>query len=153
MKYENLFENSTQLHNIPPEDLANLLNAVMNVYPLIVLANLTKNKYFMIRDEGFLYNDIVSSGVYDDLIDDNVANIHKNYQKVFLECFSRDKLLWEYANGKTDVYAELYQKDKNGKYRWVSTHAIRIQDDSGDVIHICFNRPLDGIVEKKHPHF
>lgn len=153
MKYENLFINNTQLHDIPSEGLAHLLNAVMNVYPLIILANLTKNKYFMIRDNGFLYNDIASSGLYDDLIDDNVENIHKNYQQIFLECFSRDKLLWEYANGKTDVYAELYQKDKNGNYRWVSTHAIRVQDDSGDIMHICFNRPLDGIVEKRHSHF
>lgn len=153
MKYENLFQVDTQLHNIPSEDLANLLNAVMNVYPMIILANLTKNKYFMIRDEGFLYNNIVSSGLYDDLIDNNVENIHENYQNIFLECFSRDKLLQEYAKGKTDVYAELYQKDIKGNYRWVSTHTIRIQDDSGDMIHICFNRPLDGIVEKRHPHF
>lgn len=153
MKYENLLKDNMQFRDIPPEILDNLITAVMNVYPLIVLANLTQNKYFMIRNEGFLYNDIVSHGVYDDLIDDNVDNIHKNYQQIFLECFSRDKLLYEYQNGKTDVYAELYQKDKTGKYCWVSTHAIRIRDDSNDIMHICFNRPLDGIVEERHPHF
>jgi hypothetical protein len=153
MTYENLFQDGALKQDIPSGDLSNLFNAIMKVYPMIVFSNLTKNKYFMIRDEGFLYNDITSSGVYDDLIDDNVANIHANYQEIFVKCFSRKNLLHEYDKGKTDVYAELYQKDQNGKYRWVSTHTIRIQDDSGDVVQICFNRPLDGVEGKSHPHF
>lgn len=153
MKYSSLFNDASLNHNLPPENLATLMNAIMSVYPMVVLANLTKNQYCLIRNEGFLYNDIPDSGIYDDLIDNNVENIHENYQAVFLKCFSREKLLREFANGKTDVYAELYRKDISGVFRWVSTHVIRVHDDSGDVIQICFNRPLDKIVEKHHGHF
>lgn len=153
MEYDNLFEGEPFCQAILPENSSTLLTAIMKVYPMIVLSNLTKNRYVMLRDEGFLYNDIVSSGVYDDLIDNNVENIHENYQEIFLKCFSRDNLLREYANGKTDVYAELYQKDRKGSYQWVSTHVIKVQNESDDIIQICFNRPLGGIVEEHHQHF
>ena len=52
-----------------------------------------------------------------------------------------------FAEGKTEVYAELYQKNKRGQYHWVSTHVIKIESESGDVMHICLNRVLDGIDE------
>ena len=98
------------------KDLMSIVQAVSQVYPMIVLANLTKNTYTMIRNDGFLYNDVVNSGCYDDLIDNNIGNIHKNYQNLFLECFSRERLIKSYKKGKTEVYAELYQKNKKGKY-------------------------------------
>ncbi|MDO4166899.1 MAG: hypothetical protein Q4D32_05800 [Eubacteriales bacterium] len=128
----------------------NILKAVIHVYPMIVLANLSKNKYYMIQDEGFLYNEVLSSGCYDDLIDAGVDNIHANYQSLFLNCFSRENLIRNFEKGQTDVYAELYQKDTEGKFHWVSTHAIRIEDESGDIMHICLNRVLDNIVENRY---
>jgi hypothetical protein len=153
MKYSDLFKNGEFAEGAASEALSNILNAVMKVYPMIVLSNLSKNEYVMIRDEDFLFNSMPAMGKYDDLIDDNVSNIHKNYQVTFMKCFSRDNLLREYASGKTEVYAELYQKNRAGEYGWVSTHVIRIQDDSDDIIQICFNRPLNGIVKKDYPHF
>lgn len=131
-------------------DVLNIVQAVSQVYPMIVLANLTENTYTMLRNDGFLYNEVVNAGCYDDLIDDNIGNIHKNYQNIFLECFSREHLIKSFQDGKTEVYAELYQKNKKGQYQWVSTHVIKIEDKSGDVCHICLNRILDGIVEEKH---
>ncbi len=136
--------------NISLKDLMNIVQAVSQVYPMIVLANLTKNTYTMLRNEGFLYNEVVNSGCYDDLIDDNVENIHKNYQNLFLECFSRDHLKKSFREGKTEVYAELYQKNKQGQYQWVSTHVISVKSRTGDICHVCLNRILDGIVEERH---
>lgn len=136
--------------NISLKDLMNIVQAVSQVYPLIVLANLTKNTYTMLRNEGFLYNEVVNSGCYDDLIDDNIENIHKNYQHLFLECFSREHLTKSFREGKTEVYAELYQKNKEGQYQWVSTHVIKVENNSGDICHVCLNRVMDGIVEERH---
>lgn len=153
MNMDNLFniDENRNIH-IPPRALLHITLAVTKVYPFIVLANLTKNTYYMIRDEGFLHSDIASSGSYDDLIENNVPNIHENYQEFFLQCFSRESLIREYEQGKTEIYAELYQKDREDKYRWVSTHAIKISDNSNDIIQICLNRSLDNIVEKRHSH-
>jgi hypothetical protein len=147
---EQVLGNWKKNNNITSEDLLDITKAVSQVYPMIVLANLTKNTYVMLRDDGFLYNEVVSSGTYEDLIDNNVDNIHSNYQKLFLECFSRERLLKSFNKGKTEVYAELYQKNKQGIYQWVSTHVIRIHNDAGDITHICLNRVLDGIVEERH---
>ena len=126
-------------------DLKSIVAAVMQVYPMIVLANLSKNQYTMLRDEGFLCRDIETCGRYDDMIDDGVENIHTNYQRLFLECFSRENIIRNFASGKNEVYAELYQKDKTGEYHWVSVHAIKIEDDSGDIMQICLNRILDKV--------
>lgn len=126
-------------------DLKSIVAAVMQVYPMIILANLSKNQYTMLRDEGFLCRDIETSGCYDDMIDDGVENIHINYQRLFLECFSRENIIRNFASGKNEVYAELYQKDKTGEYHWVSVHAIKIEDDSGDIMQICLNRILDKV--------
>lgn len=104
----------------------------------------------MMRDEGFLCNEITTFGCYDNMIDDNVENIHPNYQKLFYECFSREHLIRSFQEGKTEVYAELYQKNKQGQYHWVSTHVVKIQSETEDIMHICLNRVLDGIDEKRY---
>ncbi|MGN0436639.1 MAG: hypothetical protein ACI4D8_08425 [Wujia sp.] len=132
------------------KDILGIVQAVSQVYPMIVLANLTKNTYTLLRNEGLLYNKVMDSGCYDDLIDDNVKNIHKNYQKLFLECFSREYLIKTFKDGKTEVYAELYQKNEQGNYHWVSIQVVRIYNKDGDICHICLNRGLDGIVDEKH---
>lgn len=143
-------ESWTKDKNISSKELKSIVDAVMQVYPMIVLANLTKNTYTMIRDQGFLYRDLEPFGCYDDMIDDGVENIHPNYQRLFLECFSRENLIHNYANGKNEVYAELYQNDKQGKYHWVSSHAIKIEDESGDIIQICLNRILDKVSKNEY---
>lgn len=137
---------------ISAKDFKNMINAVMQVFPMIILANLSKNTYSMIRNEGFLSWDIPSVGCFDDMIDEGVENIHPNYQNFFLECFSRENIIKNFENGKTDIYAELYQKNREGNYHWVSTHVIKVEDESGDIVEICLNRVLDGVVENTYGH-
>lgn len=143
--YNDIIKSVTTDKKISLKDFNHIVSAVMQVYPMIILANLSKNQYTMIRDEGFLCRDLSTSGCYDDMIDDGVENIHPNYQRLFLECFSRENIIRNFATGKNEVYAELYQKDKDEKYHWVSVHAIKIEDESGDIIHICLNRILDKV--------
>lgn len=143
--YDGSGENWRRENDISRREVMRIVNAVMQVYPMIILANLTKNSYTMLRDEGFLCSDLELSGCYDDMIDDGAENVHPNYQKLFLQCFSRENLLREYESGKNEVYAELYQKNKQDKYQWVSVHTIKIENDLGDVIQICLNRVLDKI--------
>lgn len=139
-------------YGITPADLKKIGEAVIQVFPMIILANLTKNTYSMIHDEEFLAWELPHEGCFDDMIDEGVENIHPNYQKLFLECFSRENIIRNFQNGKTDIYAELYQKNREGQYHWVSTHVIKVEDESGDVMEICFNRFLDNVVENKYGH-
>lgn len=128
------------------EEIYELFHAVANAFPLILSVNLTKNTYTMIRDTDFLAGNYPHTGCYDELIDHAVENIHENYQKLFIQCFGRENLMHTFSLGKTDVYAELYQKSHNRKdYHWVSTHVIRTKNEAGDICHICINRVLDDV--------
>ena len=143
MTYGEITKILSEKFHIPYADFIGITAAVSQVFPMIVLANLTRNTYTMLQDEGFLYNAIPVTGCYDDLIDDNMENIHPNYQRLFYECFSREHLIRSFQQGKTEVYAEVYQKNKQEQYHWVSAHVIRLKSESGDVTHICFNRVLE----------
>ena len=143
MTYGEMTKILSEKFNISYTDFIHITTAVSQVFPMIVLADLTKNTYTALQDEGFLHNEIPVTGCYDDLIDDNMENIHPNYQQHFYECFSREHLIRSFQRGKKEVYAEIYQKDKAGKYHWGSVHVIQVENESGDMMHICLNRALE----------
>ncbi len=149
MNYSEVIEKFAKKNGIELRELIYIVKSVIEVFPMIVIANLTKNTYTMIKHDDFLPGNIAASGSYDDLIDEGVENVHPNYQQNFIECFARENLMRNYKSGMTEAYAELYQKGTHGKYQWVSTYAIRINDHEEDIMHICFNRVLDGVVEKR----
>ena len=72
------FEEFEQLIGISVEEMVSVFGAMMEAYPMIVRANLTKNTYTMIKDDGFLVDDIPMTGRYDDMIDIGVEGIHPN---------------------------------------------------------------------------
>lgn len=146
--YQKLISEWSGTSELPRGVKLGILDAVLEAYPMIVLANLTTNEYVFIKDEGFLNQHNERTGNYDDMIDLNVENIHPNYQELFIKCFERKNLLKNYANEKNDIYAELYQKNHDGSdYNWVSCHSIRVYDESEDVIHLCLNRVLSDNAE------
>lgn len=139
MKSARSFKEFEALNGISMEEVLTVFEAVLEAFPMIVAANLTKNTYTMIKDDGFLANDMPSSGKYDDLIDVGVENIHPNYQRAFLDNFSRERLLQMLGQGRKEVCIKLYQKGRGDHYQWVSTHVIRVKDKDGDVC----NKVLD----------
>ena len=143
MKSARSFKEFEALNGISMEEVLTVFEAVSEAFPMIVAANLTKNTYTMIKDDGFLANDMPSSGKYDDLIDVGLENIHPNYQRAFLDNFSRERLLQMLGQGRKEVCVKLYQKGRGDYYQWVSTHVIRVKDKDGDVCHICINKVLD----------
>lgn len=142
MKCGKTFEEFEALNGISVQEILSVFEAVSQAFPMIVSANLTKNTYTMIKEDGFLADHIPMTGKYDDLIDYGVENIHPNYQGVFLENFSRERLLHLFGQGKREVSVKLYQKGRGNHYQWVSTHVIRVQDRDGDVCEVCINKIL-----------
>lgn len=152
MRYDDVFSGINKDTDIKAKDLLDIIDAITQVYPMIVLANLTKNSYFMLKNEGFLYEKIALSGNYDELIEDGVKNIHPHYQSKFLESFSRQILMKNFEHGKNIVEARLYQKNQRGEYHWVLTKVIRIEDESGDLVHICLNQGLSKYCGDRYGH-
>lgn len=139
------FEQDEHLSN---HEFFQVIDSIFEVFPMVVYVNLTQNKYIMLKQDDFLANNAPNSGLFDNLIDNGVNNIHPNYQRNFIQCFSRENLMQAFAQGKTDIYAELYQKGHDNNFQWVSTHVIRTKNHDSDICHICLNRILDGIQEK-----
>ena len=131
------------LNGVAIDEVLSVFEAVSEAFPMIVSVNLTKNRYTMIKQDGFLANNLPMTGKYDDLIDVGVENIHPNYQRAFLDNFSRERLLQMLGQGRKEVCVKLYQKGRGDHYQWVSTHVIRVKDKDGDVCHICINKVLD----------
>lgn len=131
------------LNGISVEEVLSVFEAVSEAFPMIVSVNLTKNTYTMIKDDGFLAGDIPTSGTYDNLIDAGLENIHKNYQRAFLDNFSRERLLQTFGQGKREICVKLYQRGRGEAYQWVSTHVIRVKDRDGDICHVCINKILE----------
>ena len=144
MRAAKSFKEFEALNGISMEEVLSVFEAVSEAFPMIISANLTKNTYMMIKDDGFLAGDFPATGKYDDLIDFGVEYIHPNYQRSFLDNFSRERLLRKLGQGKREVYSEQYQKGRNGQYQWVSTHVIRVKDRDGDICEICLNRVIEG---------
>lgn len=136
-------EELEELTGIGAEEVMALLEGVIQAYPMIVLANLSRNSYTLLKDDGFLVGSVVPQGNYDDLIDYGVENIHPNYKSTFMDNFARDHLLYQFGQGIREVYAKLYQKGRNNQYQWVSTHVIRVNDRDGDICEICINKILE----------
>lgn len=132
--------------SIPSSSEVNqIFEAIFDVFPMILSANLSQNTYFMYKHDNFLVEDIPASGNYDEMIKNSLVNIHPDYQSDFLRLFSRERLLEAYKKGITDVYAELYQKGRNSEYQWISTHVIRTTNQNGDICQICINRIMNDI--------
>lgn len=127
------------------KNVSQLFEAIFDVFPMILSANLSQNTYFLYKHDNFLVEDIPETGNYDEMIQNSLINIHPDYQSDFLRLFSRERLLEAYAKGITDVYAELYQKGRNFDYQWVSTHVIRTTNQNGDICQICINRIMNDV--------
>ena len=153
MKHCSSLKEFEERSGISVEDALSIFESLSEAFPMIVSANLTQNTYTMIKDEGFLAGDFPTSGRYDDLIDHGVLYIHPNYQKAFLDRFSRENLMKKLQQGQKEVYAKLYQKGQNDNYQWVSTHVIRVQDQNGDICQICLNKVLCNCCVDERPRF
>jgi hypothetical protein len=147
MKSGKSYEEFEELNGISVEELMSLFDAISEAFPMIVSVNLTKNTYTMLKEDDFLMTSIPLSGKYDDMIDSGVINIHPNYQNIFLDNFSRERLLQHFGHGRKEVFAKMYQKGRDGQYQWVSTHVIRVKDKDGDICHVCINKILEEAYE------
>ena len=114
------FKEAEKLSN---HEFFQVVDSIFEVFPMVVYVNLTQNKYLLLKQDNFLAFNLPNVG-----------------------CF--ENLLQAFAQGKTDIYAELYQKSHDDNFHWVSTHVIRTKSHGGDICHICLNRILDGVHEK-----
>lgn len=119
-----------------------LMEAVFTKYPLVIMANLTRNSFYMMAYEKFSARTCPSTGVFDELIVHGTSTMHPDDQELFSTTFSRANLLAAYERGERFVKVVTRQLGDDGVYRPVETTDFFVKNPSVDdvlVITLCQN--------------
>lgn len=119
-----------------------LMEAVFMKYPLVIMANLTRNSFYMMAYENFSARTCPSTGVFDELIVHGTSTMHPDDQELFSTTFSRTNLLAAYERGEKFVKVVTRQLGDDGVYRPVETTDFFVKNPSVDdvlVITLCQN--------------
>ncbi len=120
-----------------------LLEATFTMYPLIILANLSKNSYYMMTYDNFTQTECAPSGNFDELILHGAKTMHRDDQERFKKTFSRSNLLKLKKEGYKTVSLITNQLGDDGIYRKVETTDLFIKNSaSEDVLVISLNRNI-----------
>lgn len=126
-----------------PASVSNLLmEAIFEKFPLVIMANLTRNSYYMMAYDNFSSTSCPSTGVFDELIVHGTSTMHPDDQELFSTTFSIDNLMAAYNRGEKSVKIVTRQIGDDGIYRKVETTDFFVKNPSVDdvlVITLCQN--------------
>ena len=121
-----------------------LMEVIFKRFPLIILANITRNSYYMMAYENFTTHTCTAAGAFDELIEGGTATMHPEDQLRFRVTFDRENLLQAYAQGKKSVRVVTRQRGDDGVYRLVETVDYFVTNPStDDVLVIAMSQNLD----------
>lgn len=121
-----------------------LLEVVFKRFPLIILANITRNSYYMMAYENFTTHTVTAAGVFEELIEGGAATMHLEDREAFRTAFARQNLLAAHAKGRESVRVVTRQKGDDGVYRLVETVDYFVENPSTeDVLIIAMSQNLE----------
>ena len=121
-----------------------LLEVVFKRFPLIILANITRNSYYMMAYEHFTTRTVTAAGVFEALIEGGAVTMHPDDQLRFKTAFARENLLKAHAQGKESVRVVTRQMGDDGVYRLVETVDYFVENPStDDVLIIAMSQNLE----------
>ena len=109
-----------------------LAEVIFKRFPLIILANITRNSYYLMAYENFTTRTCTAAGVFDELIEGGTATMHPDDQMRFRVTFDRENLLKAHAEGKESVRVVTRQRGDDGVYRLVETVDYFVTNPSTD---------------------
>lgn len=119
-----------------------LLQAVFTKFPLVIMANLTRNSYYMMAYDNFTTTSCPSTGIFDELIEHGTSTMHPDDRKLFSSTFTIENLLAAYERGEKYVRIVTRQLGDDGVYRRVETTDFFVKNPSVDdvlVVTLCQN--------------
>lgn len=120
-----------------------LLSVVFRAYPLVLMANLTRNSYYMMTRDNFSSTVCPSAGKYTEGIRHGAATMHPDDSELFARTFNREAMLEAYRNGETQRRVVTRQKGDDGIYRNIESTIYYLQNPaSQDVLGISLSREI-----------
>ena len=137
-------ESEDVLFSQPSSGAVNLLlEAVFTRFPLVIMANITRNSYYMMAYENHTTRSCAATGNFDELIESGTQTMHPDDRAKFRGAFSRESLLAAHARGEGYVRAVTRQCGDDGVYRKVEIVDYFVENHSDeDVIAVTLCQPL-----------
>lgn len=119
-----------------------LLDAVFIKHPMVMLSNLTRDSYVILKYENFHTHYSPASGKFSELIKRDAHTMHPDDQENFKYIFSIPNLMEEYKKGSESVSCITRQKGDDGTYMKVKSTDYFVKSPSTDdilIITLCEN--------------
>lgn len=121
-----------------------LMEAIFTKFPLVIMANLTRNSFYMMAYESFSSTSCPSTGVFEELIAHGASTMHPDDRELFSTTFSINNLMAAYKSGQKFVKIVTRQLGDDGIYRKVETTDLFVKNPSvDDVLVITFCQNLE----------
>lgn len=124
-------------------DVKHLLEAISDIFTLIISVNLTCNSFYMMEYKTFTTKHASAVGNFDELIRIGSNTYHPEDKVSFVEMFKREKLLDAFRSGKKSVIHVGRQLGDDGVYRMICTRVIFFTNGKGDICEITLAKPVD----------
>lgn len=119
-----------------------LMDAIFVRFPLVILANLTRNSYYMMAYENFTAQTCTASGIFDELITGGASTMHPEDRELFATSFKISNLMDAYNRGEKYVRIVTRQLGDDGIYRRVETTDYFVKSPASEdvlIIALCEN--------------
>ena len=121
-----------------------LVGAISNAYPVIISINLTRDTLNFIYVKPDLMVDLGRQKSYSELFEAMLPTMHPDAQEIFRNRFLMENLRNALGQDKNEIYLEAKQLMADGKYHWVSTQIIYVDNPySEDKLAILISRRND----------
>lgn len=126
----------------PASAMSMLLEVITTRFPLIIMANITRNSFYMMTYDNFTSTSCPVSGIFSDLIQHGASTMHPDDQELFKNTFSIDNIMNEYNQGHKSIKVVTRQLGDDGVYRKVETIDYFVSSPSSEdvlVVTLCQN--------------
>jgi len=137
--------NTSQAGIINREDYNSLLvNAIGNLYPIIIFCNITQNTYQILEASNFDFRVLNKNGTYEQIVSE-VAQIipEGKHKERFLQNFSSESVIQEYIKGSPFIQSKIQIKHPDKGLIWLSVRATFSSNQNNDVLITAFINNID----------
>lgn len=121
-----------------------LVGAISNAYPVIISINLTEDTLNFIYVKPGLMIGLGQQKSYSRLFQDMALTVHPEHADEFRHRFGTEYLTETLGHEKDEVFLEVRQKLTDGRYHWISTQIINVDNPySNDKLAILISRRTD----------
>ncbi len=149
-EFEQMYDNTEEfeetedilLTQTPSSVTRLLMDAIFIRYPLVIVANLSRNSYYMMAYENFTAHKCPSTGIFDELIKGGASTMHPEDRELFSTAFAIPALMDAYNRGEKCVSITTRQLGDDGVYRRVETSDYFVKNPASEdvlIIALCHN--------------